>query len=157
MRTILRRSSPLVYVLVIALLSMSLPQGRAQAAIVSTESVINVTQDSQADRDRVRAFLARAEVQAQMQTYGISPEEAVARVDALTDREIALIAGELDRLPAGGYYELGAAALLGVVLIAAAILVGVGLIAGIVWVFKRLTGAREQKAEEPKVEEQKAE
>lgn len=155
MRTILRRSSPLVYVLVIALLSMLLPKGRAQAAIVSTESVINVTQDSQADRARVRAFLARAEVQAQMQAHGISPEEAVARVDALTDRQIALIAGELDRLPAGGCgYGCGQGA---VVLLAAAILVVVGVIAGIVWVFKRLTGAREQKAEEPKVQEQKAE
>lgn len=153
MRTILRRSSPLVYVLVIALLSMSLPKGRAQAAIVSTESVINVTQDSQADRARVRAFLARAEVQAQMQAHGISPEEAVARVDALTDREITLIAGELDRLPAGGYcYGCGE-----VILALAFLVLAIFVIAGIVWVFKRLTGAREQKAEEPKVQERKAE
>lgn len=155
MRTILRRSSPLVYVLVIALLSMSLPKGRAQAAIVPTESVIDVTQDSQADRARVRAFLSRAEVQAQMQAYGISPEEAAERVDALTDREIALIVGELDRLPAGGYcYGCGQAA---VVLLAAAILVVMGVVVGIVWVFKRLTGPREQTAEAPAVQQQKAE
>lgn len=154
MRLMLRCSSPLVYVLIIALLTMSLPKGPAQAAIVPTESVINVTQDSQADRARVRAFLARPEVQTQMQAYGISPEEAVARVDALTDREITLVAGELDRLPAGGYGDPGTA-VAGIVLLLALVVVGV--IKGIAWVFKQLIGAQEQKAEAPKVEEQKAE
>ena len=44
-----------------------------------------------------------------MQSYGISSEEALARVDSLTDQEIALIAGKLDQLPAGGAATLGAA------------------------------------------------
>lgn len=38
---------------------------------------------------------------AQMQAYGISYEEALSRVDSLTDSEIALIAGKLDQIPAG--------------------------------------------------------
>jgi hypothetical protein len=156
MRTIVRHSSPLVYALIIALLSMSLPQGRAEAAMASTESVIGIAHDSQAERERVRAFLDRADVQAQLQAYGISPEEAVARVDALTDGEIALIAGKVDQLPAGGCYgeACGAAVL---ILLAAAVLVVVGLIAGIVWVFKWLTRAGKKTAEEPPVEPQRVE
>jgi len=38
---------------------------------------------------------------AQMQTYGISREEALSRVDSLTDSEIALIADKLNQIPAG--------------------------------------------------------
>jgi hypothetical protein len=43
-----------------------------------------------------------------MQAYGISHEEALSRIDSLTDREIASIAGKMDQIPevAGGYYEL---------------------------------------------------
>jgi hypothetical protein len=40
-------------------------------------------------------------VQGQLQAYGVSAEEAAARVDALTDREVALIADRLDEVPAG--------------------------------------------------------
>jgi hypothetical protein len=44
---------------------------------------------------------------AQMQAYGISHEEALSRVDSLTDREIATIAGKMDQIPivAGDTYE----------------------------------------------------
>ena len=38
---------------------------------------------------------------AQMQAYGIGPEEALSRIDSLTDSEIALIAGKMDQIPAG--------------------------------------------------------
>jgi hypothetical protein len=154
MRAILSRSSPLIYVLIIALLSMSLPTGRVEAAIAPTESVINLNHDSQPDRERVRDFLNRAEVQTQLRAYGIGPEEAVARVDTLTDDEIVLIAGKLDQLPAGGCYGCGEG---GVILLAAAVLVVVGLIVGVVWLFKWLTGASKRMAEEPTVERQKAE
>ena len=57
------------------------------------------------DRARVKAFVSRHDVVAQLQSYGISFEEALARVDHLTDQEIALIVGKLDQLPAGGYVE----------------------------------------------------
>ncbi len=105
MQAILRHAKSLTYVLVIAMLSLSLPHQPARAAMVATESVIASATDPQAeqsDRERVRAFLQREEVRAQIRAYGLSPEETVARVDSLKDREIALIAGKLDQLPAGG-------------------------------------------------------
>ena len=45
---------------------------------------------------------------ARMQAYGMSPAEALSRVDSLTDCEITSIAGKMDRMPAGagGTYTL---------------------------------------------------
>jgi hypothetical protein len=54
------------------------------------------------DRARIKAFLGRVDVIAQLQSYGISSDEAIARVDSLTDQEVAGITNKLDELPAGG-------------------------------------------------------
>ena len=52
-------------------------------------------------RERVLAALERDDMQAQLEAYGISLDEARARVDALTDSEIAALSGSLDQEPAG--------------------------------------------------------
>ena len=86
----------------VSLYWLVLPQLPAQGAMVNTEHIMN--RDSKADFDRVRIkeFLSRNDVIVQLQSYGISSEEALARVDSLTDQEIALIIGKIDKLPAGG-------------------------------------------------------
>jgi hypothetical protein len=75
--------------------------------MITTEYFNNQDSEKLTDRARVRAFLRRADVLAQMQAYGISHEEALSRVDSLTDREIASIAGKMDQIPeaAGGNYK----------------------------------------------------
>ena len=75
-------------------LGMPLP---VSADIVTTEQIY-----ASEERDRVRSFLDRSDVQAQLQRLGVDPGEAQARVDALTDDEAARIAGHLEQLPAGG-------------------------------------------------------
>ena len=75
-------------------LGMPLP---VSAEIVTTEQIY-----ASEERDRVRSFLDRSDVQAQLQRLGVEPGEAQARVDALTDDEAARIAGHLEQLPAGG-------------------------------------------------------
>ncbi len=75
---------------------MALPAIPAKAEIVSTEQVV-----TQADRDRVRAFLEREDTEKQLQTLGVSPETAKERVNAMTDEEVRIVAGKIDRLPAG--------------------------------------------------------
>jgi hypothetical protein len=72
----------------------------AQAALVSTDRV-TATATASAERDRVTAFLARDDVRAQLVTLGIAPDEAQARVAALSDAEVSRIAGRIDELPAG--------------------------------------------------------
>ena len=69
----------------------------AWAEIVSTEQAFTPS-----DRERVRAFLQREDVESQFKALGLAPELAKQRVDALTDPEIRAIAGKLDTLPAGG-------------------------------------------------------
>ena len=96
-----RLAKPLSSLLIAATLSFSLQVGPAQAAMVGSESVIDQTSNS-ADRERLRSFLAREDVQKAMEKQGVSPAEALARVDSLSDAEVNRIAGKLDMLPAGG-------------------------------------------------------
>ncbi|MFQ5932300.1 MAG: PA2779 family protein [Nitrospiraceae bacterium] len=86
--------------LVFALVVLQFPAGMASAAIVSTETVLE-TSDIRTDRARVHAFLAREEVRAQLVGWGVSPDEVGTRVDALSDREVKRLAGQLDQLSAG--------------------------------------------------------
>lgn len=78
----------------------SLPLGSAQAAMIPTDQVIGEAAAAE-DRARVAAFLEREDVRAQLAGLGVDPEEAKARVAALSDEEIEEIAGHLDELPAG--------------------------------------------------------
>lgn len=71
-----------------------------QAAPIRTGDVIASAQ-GQADRDKVRDFMARTEVQEQLQSFGLNPDTAKDRVDALTDQEVQHLAGKIDSLPAG--------------------------------------------------------
>ena len=72
-------------------LALAIPQ--AYAGMISTD---------QTERERVKAMLERPEVVVEIQKMGIAPQEAVARVDAMTDAEVIQLAGRLDMVPAGG-------------------------------------------------------
>jgi hypothetical protein len=56
---------------------------------------------------RVNELLARAEVRDALATRGVDATQVQARVAALTDAEAALLADQLDRLPAGASDVLG--------------------------------------------------
>jgi len=90
-----------------------LPFG-AGAGMIATDQVAT-TVPAPAARDTVRDFLARSEVRDQLQSLGIDRDAAQARVAALTDAEVARIAGRIDSLPAGGIS--GAAALAGLIVV----------------------------------------
>lgn len=87
--------------LIVCLLGIGTPLP-ASAGIVATDQV-----QASAERNRVRNFLDRAEVQARMQALGVDPQAARARVDALTDEEANTLASRIDQLPAGGDGILG--------------------------------------------------
>ncbi len=73
----------------------------ANAEIVTTDQVAGEAQ-AQQEREQLKGLLDRPEAIKQMQGMGIAPEDARARVDALTDREVHTIANRLSALPAGG-------------------------------------------------------
>ena len=97
-----RRSASFKSVAVImaaVLLGVSAPAGLARAGLVATEDIIG--ESRQDDRARVLEFLARDDVRAQMVRLGVDPSEAAARVAALSDGEVARLAGVMDTVPAG--------------------------------------------------------
>ena len=108
MKKIFRYRKSVGLIVLISTFLLYFPQSPARAVMINTQRTIHQESEQLSDRARVRAFLARADVMAQMQTYGISPAEALARVDSLTDCEIDSIAGKMDRIPsgAGGSYTL---------------------------------------------------
>jgi hypothetical protein len=71
------------------------------AGMVGTTEVVAAIQ-AQSARDKLRNFVGRSEVSNQLQSLGISPTTAQARVSAMTDAEVASLAGQIDSLPAGG-------------------------------------------------------
>jgi hypothetical protein len=73
----------------------------AHAAMVSTAEILKQNQGN-LDREHLRMLLDRSEVCAQLEAWGVNSEEAKARVDSLTDQEIAEITAQLDQMPAGG-------------------------------------------------------
>ena len=80
--------------------SMTLvPIAPASAGLISTDRIIEQEEVS-ADRERVNAFVAREDVRKEFQKH-VNPDEAAARVAALSDVEIGQIAQKLDNLPAG--------------------------------------------------------
>lgn len=89
------------------------PVGVAHAALVPTEEVI-AQSSAAADRAAVLDFMARDDVRRQMQALGVDPDEAAARVAALSDGEVQRIAGRLGELPAG---QDGVGTVLGVALV----------------------------------------
>lgn len=74
--------------------------GVAKAEMISTERVIQNSAPSDG-RARIEAFLAREDVQNELNKLGIEPQEAADRVTSLTDQEVRQIAGHLEELPAG--------------------------------------------------------
>ncbi len=75
----------------------------ARAALVTTQEAVA----PETGRDRIRAFLERAEVRDQLEALGVDADEARARVAGLSDAEVDVIAGRLDSLPAGGSSVVG--------------------------------------------------
>jgi len=53
-------------------------------------------------RETVKKFMVGEDVRSAIIAQGISPAEADARLDSLTDAEVIQLADQIDQLPAGG-------------------------------------------------------
>ena len=96
-------------ILIFALLHLCWLASYGWAEMVPTESTVQSEEDSpvQSDRQRLFDLLQRERVQKTLHRYGISQEEAVARINSLSDQELSEVAGKLDRLKAGGHDAYG--------------------------------------------------
>ncbi len=87
--------------LAIAVASLSMPPAPVLAAMVTTDQVLAGAAAEQGDRTRLRALLAREDIREELRDVGLAPAEAAARVDAMSDGEVALLVGQMDSLAAG--------------------------------------------------------
>src|SRR5258708_36575888 len=81
--------------LVVSMTGLGLPLP-SQAAIVGTDVALAAAQ-----RDRVATLLDRADVRAQLEAHGVGPAAGKARAAAVSADEVAHLAGQLGRRPAG--------------------------------------------------------
>ncbi|WP_455220292.1 PA2779 family protein [Kaarinaea lacus] len=71
------------------------------AGIVTTTEIVD-SQTVQVEKQRIYDLLARDDVRSQLIAMGVNPEDAVKRVDNMTDQEAQIFAQNMQELPAGG-------------------------------------------------------
>ncbi|BAK74976.1 hypothetical protein NH8B_0127 [Pseudogulbenkiania sp. NH8B] len=75
----------------------------AQAAMIGVEQLNQgATSAGDANRARILETLSRADVVAELERQGVSPEQARERIAALSDKDAALLAEKAAKAPAGG-------------------------------------------------------
>ena len=110
MKTFLRRFT--CRLLAVSLIALPYA-AQTQAAMIGVDEALAAQR--QAERGKLRGFLARADVQRQLAALGVGPAAAAERANALTDDEVQQIAGRIDSLPAGA--EISTTALLVVLIV----------------------------------------
>ena len=101
MKMIRRRAKPVSVLLTILMLLVAVPYQSALAAMVGTESVLDVARVQEA-RECLNRMIARQDVQTALLAQGIDSLEARARVDSLSDAEVVRLARQIEQLPSGG-------------------------------------------------------
>ena len=109
--------------ILLAILFLMVPvfQQTVSAAMVGTEIILAPDHNPDA-RGYLRDLLSRSDIQRELVLLGIDPDEAQARVESLSDEELAMIAPILADLPPGGD-ATGFAVVVGVVIMLVACLV----------------------------------
>lgn len=74
----------------------------ALAAPAHAEMIATPAPEGASQRAKVLSLVERPEVARELQKMGIAPDQARARVAAMSEAEVAMVAGRLDALPAGG-------------------------------------------------------
>lgn len=116
-----------IYVLCFAVLNLGSPM-MANAAMIGTLQAVESGSRAQ-DLATVNASLAREDVRQQFVALGVDPGQVESRIAALTDAELARLAGKMADMPAGG----DALAVIGIVFIVLLILE----LTGVIDIFKK--------------------
>jgi hypothetical protein len=106
-------------------LLFALACGTAYADLVGTDEAAASVEPTKpdADRETVRAFMERPEVAEKLKAMGVSSDQAKSRVAAMSDKEVHMIAGKLDMLPAGGRLSNNDLLLIIIIILAVALLI----------------------------------
>ena len=101
MKSVRRAMKPVSFFLAVFVLMISGPFQSAYAAMIGTETVLDISRGEQA-RVYLKSLLAREDVRAALVVRGLDPQEARSRIDSLSDAEAVNAAERFDQLPAGG-------------------------------------------------------
>jgi len=82
-------------------LFLAVQTGPAVAGMVGTQELLEQAQVAE-QRSELLAQLQRSDVRDQLETLGVDPAQAKARVARLSDTQVSQLHGRLERLPAGG-------------------------------------------------------
>jgi hypothetical protein len=96
---------------------LTVPYQTALAAMIETETALDITTAGQEARNHIKTLLAREDAQAVLRAQGIDPFEAMARVDSLTDAEARRVADQIEELPAGGSFLVTFLLVVGIIVI----------------------------------------
>jgi len=107
MKLLRQKAKPVSVFMAILVLLLAVPYQSAFAAMIGTETVIDMARGQEA-RDCLNQIMTRQDVKAVFISYGIDPLEAKARLDTLSDTEIVRLYDQIEQLPAGGS-DLGTA------------------------------------------------
>jgi hypothetical protein len=101
MRPIRKKAQPVALIMIILTLLLSVPYQAAFAAMVDTETMLDISRSQEA-RETLKQFMVRQDVRSAIVSQGLDPLEADARVNSLSDAEVIQLADQIDQLPAGG-------------------------------------------------------
>ena len=101
MCSLIQKRKAIAILAVVSFSTFCIISAPARAKMINTDEILKQSQYD-LSRKSINTFLDRSEVQKYLVAWGVSPEEAKARVDSLTDEEIENITSRIDRLPAGG-------------------------------------------------------
>ena len=83
------------------MLVISIPFQPIFAAMISSEDTFYQIKVQDA-RDHLKTLISRNDVTKLLIAQGIDPDEAIARIESLSDPEVKAIADRIEQLPAGG-------------------------------------------------------
>ena len=78
----------------------------AGAVLIETATIVSA-EEVDASRTRLAALLAREDIGAALQDHGVTAQEAMLRVNSLTDQEVMKLAQNIDSLPAAADFGIG--------------------------------------------------
>ncbi len=104
-----------VFLLMLSLVAAPVLQP-ARAAVIGTQTAIDLQE--RVDRiAQINTVLAREDVRSTLIDLGVSPEDAAARIETMTDTELQMLAARLGELPAGGIGVVGVLGIVAIVLV----------------------------------------
>jgi hypothetical protein len=133
----LRKLRLLAFALAAQLLLVAAAAPAARAAVIGSEAALAVSPAGDAHRAAVDAFLARADVQEQLEALGVDPADAQQRVALLTDQEASELSARIAELPAGGIGWLGVVGIIALVFVTLIVLDYLGVTDIFPWVVSR--------------------